>query len=440
MGRTIKLRRRGSAASRNKKAGLDDAIREEIQKQIANEKDGGPRTIKVSTRVQEDEPQPIAKGKRVVGGSSSGPNPVYRDGVDLDRRAITQEIIDVPDMGKRKRGELTRRSLDQIYDAVFFTSAEGQILNVNIRAIDKFDMSHNALMKMNIIDLIAGADYQLMKLIRENSEDGRFIRVEAVCSVRGRRFDAEVIASRVESNEDFSSRQMDDQEAYCFFIREMRHVGETIDHEAAANTAKALEKIRKLLQQLDDPLQLLVCTAELEQNSDYIRPLTQMKTVLGKLSTFTFGEAEKLIGRDTGPDTSVASEPETRDSTRVLLVDGNETLAKMLERILVGGIPDITVDRATTKSGINELFAKNHHGLIVFDGPIPRLTEAGALKLVEEMSDERGWEYPSMLFCTNPVVDADLQALLTRDGRRSRLTKPFKPQDLVKMAKKGLRA
>jgi len=441
MAKTIRIRKRPTKRPPvSKETNLD--LEETMAEEEVEDTERVPQTIRVSARDREeaDEAESVAKGKRVAGAKKGkGPKPVYRDGVDMDRRAITQEVIEAPGKGKGKKPVVPqRRTLDNIYDAVFFTTTEGNVLDANARAVDKFGMSRKALTKISIIDLIAGADFQLMKIIREGSANGKFIRVEAVCAARGRRFDAEVVASRRIPNVEFSRRVSDGEDIFCFFIREIRRKKQPEQPEAAQDTSEALEKMKKLIRQFNDPLQLLVCMAELEENEDYTKPLTQMKSVLTKLTDFTFGKVpEEKMGKSAPERKSRA--PDKRDKKRVLLVDNNELLGKMLEKTLSTGIDDVAIDRAVDKAEAVDLFAKHHHGLVVIDVLVPKLAGEEAFRVLNEMCEGRDWESPAMVFCTNTSVSSRLQALLDRDQRHACIKKPFKPQTLIRAVRKGLR-
>lgn len=439
MAKTIRIRKRSAKRSpASKETSLD--FEEAISDEIPEEECRVPQTIRVSTRDREAEDGSVTKGIRVSDTKKAkGPKPVYRDGIDADRRAITQEVIEAPNRTK-KRGKKTapqRRTLDNLYDAVFFTDEDGNILEANARATDKFGMSKTALTKISIIDLIAGADFELMKLIRESSVDGRFIRIEAICSAKGKRFDAEVVASRRIPNTELSRRASDGEDIFCFFIREIRRKEKPVEAELAHDTSEALDKMQKLIRQFNDPLQLLVCMAELEENEDYIKPLAQMQSVLKKLASFTFGKMpEKKTGQK--PIGRKSSAPQKRNKKRVLIVNDNDLLRKMLEKTLSTNIADITIDSAANKAETIDLFVKHHHGLVVIDTLIPKLVEENAFQVLNEMCEGRNWESPAMVFCTNTSVGSHLQALLDKDKRHACLKKPFKPNIFVKAVRKGL--
>ncbi len=206
----------------------------------------------------------------------------------------------------------------------------------------------------------------------------------------------------------------------------------------AQDTSETLDKMEKMIRQFNDPLQLLVCMAELEENEDYIKPLAQMQSVLKKLTSFTFGEIpDKKMGQKQAGNKSSA--PKKRNKKRVLMVNNHDLLGKMLEKTLTTNIADITIDSAADKAEAIDLFAEHHHGLVVIDTLIPKLVEEKAFQVLNEMCEGRNWESPAMVFCTNTSAGSHLQALLDKDKRHACLQKPFKPNVLVKAVRKGLR-
>ena len=103
---------------------------------------------------------------------------VYSDGKNKDRLSITQQVVEhtmtrqtrLQDNGATKYTEL----LHSIYDAVLITDTEGNIQEVNARSEHSFMWQANDLCQFNILDLISGADQQLLALIRKNVSNKKF--------------------------------------------------------------------------------------------------------------------------------------------------------------------------------------------------------------------------------------------------------------------------
>jgi len=103
--------------------------------------------------------------------------------------------------------------LQSIYDAVLITDTKGRIVDYNARALDRFRLTEEELSGAKVIDLISGADEDILSAIRANLEDHPSTVIEAYC-VRGDRilFPAEIAVNKI---------HLDYDGQLCFFIRDI---------------------------------------------------------------------------------------------------------------------------------------------------------------------------------------------------------------------------
>jgi PAS domain S-box-containing protein len=217
-----------------------------------------------------------SQGRMVPVEERTARMPVYADSLDEDRSNITQMVVEHP------RGLVDRASgqgdyedlLHAVYDAVLIASQDGTIVGVNARAEHNFVMSRDDLCHMNIVDLISGADMELLKLVRKNVSNKKFTILEAVC-VRGdeTRFDAEIVANRLGG-----------QKQLAFFVRDvtLRRQAEAELQTANERLVEAekiqarLDTLSTLFHNLNNPLQILTCMAEMDENPEYKKQLTRI--------------------------------------------------------------------------------------------------------------------------------------------------------------------
>jgi PAS domain S-box-containing protein len=78
-------------------------------------------------------------------------------------------------------GEEFQVLLQSIYDAVFITEPQGQILGANVRAEQFFAAPRAELCKKNVLDWLCGADRGLLDTISGSLEGNRFVLIQALC-------------------------------------------------------------------------------------------------------------------------------------------------------------------------------------------------------------------------------------------------------------------
>jgi PAS domain S-box-containing protein len=122
--------------------------------------------------------------------------------------------------------------LQSIYDGVLITDLKGRIVDFNSRAVDFFFCSDAELYGARVIDLISGADEQLLTAIRRNLQNHRHTLIEAHCVRRDKSmFPAEIAVNKI---------QLDGNGQLCFFIRDI-----TIRKKEQAALEEAIAKLEE---------------------------------------------------------------------------------------------------------------------------------------------------------------------------------------------------
>lgn len=118
----------------------------------------------------------------------------------------------IPDQPEDNAGNTPYHDLLQsLYDGVLITNASGRIEDVNERALDFLLYTKEELSRLNIVDVIAGADKSLLEALRQNIEDGRYTLIEAACIRKDQTtFPAEIATNRL---------VLTPEGHLCFFVR-----------------------------------------------------------------------------------------------------------------------------------------------------------------------------------------------------------------------------
>ncbi len=361
---------------------------------------------------------------------------VYRDSADLDQMSITQQIREHPEIMREKfesaGASKYKAVFHSIYDSVFVTDLLGNIIDANARAEHEFQRSVDELCRMSIIHLVAGADMNLIDTLVENVGQKKYTVLEGHCvRADGSKFIAELTVTRLRTRE---------KGALCFFIRDMTEHKER-EKELESATEQLLETEREnarlealssLYQELNNPLQVLMCMADLEENDEYRNQLGSIAEVLNRLREEADSEQETALmsGSETGAESARPVE-EKFVADRVLLVDDEARLLDMFTRIIGSLFPDLTIDTARNGKEAVDQFAMHHHGLIIMDMSMPVMSGDEAYAQIEELSSARKWQMPHLIFCTGFDVTPELKAILGDGSRHLCLRKPLTMTDLV---------
>lgn len=157
----------------------------------------------------------------------------------------------------------------RVYDGAVIADIHGQIVDVNVRAMDFLQYERQELQGMRMTDIISGADDGLIQSLRENLEKDLFMLIQAFCARKdGTLFPGEIAVNRLP----FSN------EAYlCFFIRDItqRRKAEELlltEHNAIQNSGNGIG------------------IATLEGRLEYVNPATAR--------LWGYERTQELVGRD----------------------------------------------------------------------------------------------------------------------------------------------
>lgn len=366
--------------------------------------------------------------------------PVYQDGDHLDRLSITQRVQEHPE-ARRVRLLSTFTSTyeelkQSIYDALFITDLDGYIREVNVRSEYIFQRAEAHLKELNIIDLISGADQELMKVIRRNVTDEKYTVIEAVClRADNTRFYAEIVVNRI---------NISGQPQLCFFIRDVTRRKQAEDELREANErllevekAKArLEAMSDLFYELNNPLQILLSIAHLDSNKEYIQQLERITEIINKFRNEST-ETDKTGKTSTAQtDGKISEHPKIRqpcDPTRILVVDDEEMVRRMLVEVLSHVFSDMSIDTAENGQVAVDLFQSKRHAIIILDIAMPVLNGEDAFTQIETICKRFDWEMPHVIFCVGFGIGDKVKTFVGDSSYHALIRKPFVIDLLVKL-------
>jgi len=365
---------------------------------------------------------------------------IYRDGTNKDRLSITQQVVEgASTHAPRSHGEANvayEELLHCIYDGVLITDLDGNIKEVNDRAEHYFMWTKDELCEGNIIQLIAGADERLLPVIRENVDNKKYSVLEAICVCGDEsRFNAEIVVNRL------------GEQKIAFFIRNItqrKKVEEDLKQASdklieAEKMQSRMDTLSTLFYELNNPLQILTCMAELDKNEEYKKQLGRIVSVLEHLRKQE--SLETVVDDEVGTRYNVptpAAELKGCDMTRLLVVDDEAILREMFVTSLKTTLREVTVDSAGDGRQAVDAFVRDHHGLIIMDVSMPVMNGEQAFSEIKAACEKTGYRMPAFIFCTGFVVSDGLQAIIDEDPSRSCLQKPMSINDLIGAVKKHL--
>lgn len=119
--------------------------------------------------------------------------------LNMGPRTGAPGVIRIPASPARPLGgEDFQVLLQSIYDAVFITDPQGQIVGANVRAEQFFASKRADLCKKNVFDWLVGAERSLLDTILGSLEGNRFVLIQALCRRMDESlFPAEISVSRL---------------------------------------------------------------------------------------------------------------------------------------------------------------------------------------------------------------------------------------------------
>ncbi|MDO9543205.1 MAG: ATP-binding protein, partial [Kiritimatiellia bacterium] len=103
--------------------------------------------------------------------------------------------------------------LHSLYDGVLISKDSGRIVDVNARAISQLQYNRHELSRLNVLDIIVGANEQLLQTICKNITNNRFTLIDAYCIRKDKTtFPAEIATNRL---------ILTKEGHLCFFLRDV---------------------------------------------------------------------------------------------------------------------------------------------------------------------------------------------------------------------------
>ncbi len=127
---------------------------------------------------------PKPKGFKDPVAATTGPSPIR-----IPRSKSDSTPIGGPDFTEL---------LQNIYDAAVITTLTGEIVVVNVRAVQFFRGTRHEVTRGSILGLVSGATPTLLNTIRETLKNDRFVLIQAFCNRKdGTSFPAEISVNRL---------------------------------------------------------------------------------------------------------------------------------------------------------------------------------------------------------------------------------------------------
>ena len=125
-----------------------------------------------------------------------------------------QQQAEVPTGTPAVHGNSEFQQLFQsVYDGALITELDGRIVDANIRALEFLRYERAEVCRLNVLQVISGADAGTLKTLRESLDTDRFILIQAHCARRDASlFPAEIAVNRLQSG---ATRYL------CFFVRDI---------------------------------------------------------------------------------------------------------------------------------------------------------------------------------------------------------------------------
>lgn len=126
------------------------------------------------------------------------------------------------------------------------------------------------------------------------------------------------------------------------------------------------------------------------------------------------------------------------DMTRILVVDDEQGIREAFRRVIGYGMPGCRVDVAINGAEALAAFEIVHHGLLVMDLRMPIMDGESAFFRLQDLCYERGWQIPSVVFCTAFTGSERLKTALDADDRHCLLRKPIRNDELFRAIRERL--
>lgn len=128
------------------------------------------------------------------------------------------------------------------------------------------------------------------------------------------------------------------------------------------------------------------------------------------------------------------------DKRRILITDDESPVRDIFRLILTSGCPACIIDVASNGLEAVQSFQKFHQGVLLMDGKMPVMDGQTAFYKIRDICDEKGWEMPSVIFCTGFAPPAGIKTVATPGQNHCIIQKPVTSEQLLSAVKSRLPA
>ena len=112
------------------------------------------------------------------------------------------------------------------------------------------------------------------------------------------------------------------------------------------------------------------------------------------------------------------------DKSKMLIVDDEPTIRKLIRLMLRLKFPDLQIDSVTNGVEAVESFQTEHQGVLVMDLHMPVMDGLKAFSKLEQQCKSNNWEMPSIIFCTGFDPSNGVKQLVENNPKHCLLLKP----------------
>jgi CheY-like chemotaxis protein len=115
----------------------------------------------------------------------------------------------------------------------------------------------------------------------------------------------------------------------------------------------------------------------------------------------------------------------------IMVVDDDATIRRLFSVIIESDLPEAKIEAAVNGADAVEAFEKAHHSIITMDLRMPVMDGFAAFRKIEVVCYEKGWEMPSVIFCTGFAPPDGVSEAISEDSQHALLHKPITPSQLT---------
>jgi CheY-like chemotaxis protein len=124
--------------------------------------------------------------------------------------------------------------------------------------------------------------------------------------------------------------------------------------------------------------------------------------------------------------------------SRILLVDDEPTIRRLFRLILMSRLPNCQIDQASNGAEAIACFIEGRHAVLLMDLHMPVMDGQLAFGEISKLCNDRGWEMPSVVFCTGFAPPDSVMGAVDADSHHGLLLKPVTGELLVQTVRSRL--